>query len=137
MKRLSLAFVGFLVAGTLGFLVTGSDVLLGLAMEGAIAIALFWSAWIAIRNIRGHLKKQLYIDAAMTGALHVGILFLLIYFCWFILSEMVGVRALGPVPEVNNSRLTLVGAALILLTLVILFARALARKREPRRPRGD
>jgi hypothetical protein len=124
-------FAGLLVAGAVVFFVTGKDVFLRLGFVGAIVVALLWAALLSISIITTELRGKRYFELATAGALHGGIMLLLIYFCWFSLSEMLGVQIFGAVPPVKSSKLTIFGALLIGLSVIALFiAAALSRKKD-------
>jgi len=127
-------FVGLLVGGTLVFFVTGKDIFLRLGFAGAIVVVLLWSALLSIRIIKAELRGKRYFEFATAGALHAGIMLLLLHFFWFALSEMLGVQIFGPVPPVKSSVLTILGALLVGLSVIALFiAAAFSRKKDSRR----
>jgi hypothetical protein len=127
-------FAGLLVGGTVVFFVTGKDIFLRLGFVGAIVVVLLWSALLSIRIIKAELRGKRYFELATAGALHGGIVLLLIYFFWFSLSEMLGVQILGPVPPLKSSKLAILAAFLIGLSVIVLFvAAAFSRKKDSRR----
>jgi|GEM_PF-4235546 len=123
-------FVALLVVGTLVFFVTGKDLSLRVGLLGAVVVVILWSALLTVGIIKRQLTGRRYFEFATTLALQSGIIFLLIYFLWFLLTEMLAVQALAPVPPVKTSKLTIFGGLLIGLSVLASFiAAAINRKK--------
>ena len=107
------------ISGVVIFFATGSDFSLRLGVVvGAIA-ALLWIILLAIINVKAEIKAKQYLRSFITGTMYGGITLFLLYFFLFLLSEMLRVNSFGQVPTPVDSKITTLGALLILLAVII------------------
>ena len=134
---LALLFAALLVIGTIVLLLTGKDVVLRFGLLSATSVAIVWIVWFTIIAVKGYLQEKRYLEVATTTGLHGGIVLLLVYFFWFLLSELFSVQIVGSAPTLKSSKLAIIGTLLIgISTLALVVLAFLGRHKKPTRRLG-
>ncbi|MDQ3907491.1 MAG: hypothetical protein M3268_04015 [Acidobacteriota bacterium] len=125
---LAAAFVFSIAAGVILFLATGGDYPLRLAIVIAAVISLLWSLVLYVPHIKTEIRHKQYLRAIAAGVTHAGVTLLILYFVWFLLYEMLNVKALIPDPTHVSKKIIVAGFSLTLLGVFTAFIDAALRK---------